>query len=117
MTPQLIMSFNVDVRGDSVGFSLLVSHGESEPVVLDFATGQRFDFQVFGPGGAPVWQWSSDRAFTQAMVADTLSPLEQTEWQAWWWPEARSGAYTAVARLLTIEHEVRLETEFELIDR
>lgn len=116
-TDALISSFNVGVLGDSVSFTLVVSNGGEDPVVLDFATAQRFDFEVLSSAGAEVWRWSAERAFTQALEADTLGPMEQREWVAWWRPGDLVGEHVAVARLMAMGRELRLETGFDLSDR
>lgn len=112
----LVSSFNVEVRSDTVRFSLRVSNATLAPLVLDFATGQRFDFEVRGGGGELVWQWSADRAFTQALQSDTLEAGAVLSYDAVWQAGVPAGAYTATARLLAREHPVELVTRFELRD-
>jgi hypothetical protein len=113
----LVRSFDVDVRADSVRFSLRVSNAATTPLVLDYTSGQRFDFMVLDGSGESVWTWSATRSFMQALQADTLAPGETVSYDAVWRPEGRSGMFAARATLVAVNASMELETEFELENR
>jgi hypothetical protein len=99
------------VHGDTVAFTLHVSNATNGPVRVEFATGQRYDFEVGTEAGRQIWKWSADRMFTQSFGAESLEvngSLEYTEE----WTGAREGTYVVRARLVSTNKPVDLRTRF-----
>ncbi|HEV2146957.1 MAG TPA: BsuPI-related putative proteinase inhibitor [Longimicrobiaceae bacterium] len=110
----LVSSLQVETFPDSVRLSLQVTNAGSQPVTLDFPSGQSFDFLVTR-GGAEVWRWSSDRMFTQALRTETLAPGETRAFDAAWQPPAgTSGEFVARGFLTARGHAAEQQARFRL---
>jgi hypothetical protein len=62
--------------GEPIAFTLRVKNPTDVPILLRFASGQRYDFVIQSAAGEERWRWSAGRTFTQALG-------EQTVPQAW----------------------------------
>jgi hypothetical protein len=111
--PGLGSSFNVSVAADSVRLELYITNVTTEPIVLEFGTGQRYDFAVGLTDGTVVWRWSQDRVFTQALSSETLAAGESRRYAAAWAAD-RNGDYVAAAWLTASNYPVELRTVFRL---
>jgi hypothetical protein len=108
----LVPTLRVRVAGDTVSFDLSVANGGDAPVTLTFATSQRYDFVVVDESGAEVWRWSADRMFGQALSEVALPVRGVLAYHGSWYPKTR-GRFRAVARLMSTNHPIRIEAEFE----
>lgn len=97
----LAMSLEAQVADAAVHFRLHATNTSQAPVVLDFASGQRFDFIVRGAGGSELWRWSEDRMFTQALGQETIPPGETVTFEGSWPAQGRTGTYEVVGRITT----------------
>lgn len=70
---------------------LLLVVSASEPVTLQFSSGQRFDF-VVSKDGEEVWRWSGDQFFTQALGEESLGAGDELRYEAQWTP-MEEGSY------------------------
>lgn len=113
----LASSLSVQVTDDSVHFRLDVTNTTTGPLVLEFASAQRFDVTVESGSGESVWSWSADRMFAQVLESDTVAAGGTLTYGAAWSREGRTGTYTARAHLVSLSHPVELETEFELTEQ
>ncbi len=107
-------TMEVKVAQESVRFVLHVTNSGTTPLTLEFSNSQRFDFIVETMEGEPVWRWSDDMAFMQALSQATLAPGESWTMDAVWEPDTPSGEYRAVGVLTAREYELRQETAFRL---
>lgn len=73
---------------------LLLVVSASEPVTLQFSSGQRFDF-VVSKDGEEVWRWSGDQFFTQALGEESLGAGDELRYEAQWTP-MEEGSYEVV---------------------
>lgn len=110
----LASSLEVEVREDSVRLVLHVTNPSSRPAVLEFSSGQRYDFAVRTEAGADVWRWSADRSFTQALGSETIAPGGTLDYAAVWLPGARTGSFVAIGELTSTSHPVREQAAFRL---
>lgn len=110
----LVASMDVRVAGDTVLFGLHLTNPTAAPVTADFATGQRYDFLVYGPDGALLWQWSADMGFTQALGEETVVPGGWLQYREGWAAGGRSGRFVAEARLTSTNRPIVLRAEFEI---
>lgn len=94
--------------GESVNLTLVVENTSSQSIVLNFSSGQRFDFWIQA-GSKEVWRWSSDKMFTQALTSMTLKPGEKKTFTANWdqkdsnGNQTLAGNYTAFGQLTTMQ--------------
>jgi hypothetical protein len=69
--------------GETIKMKLSVVNKTARPAVLEFPTGQRFDF-VVSAGGKQVWQWAADRMFTEALGSETVAPGDSLVYEVEW---------------------------------
>jgi hypothetical protein len=112
--PELGSALNVTVAGDSVGLELHVTNVSGGPLVLEFATAQRYDFEVLALSGAVVWRWSDDMMFAQVLGEETLAAGETRRYTAGWPAPGGAGEYVARGRLTSTNYPVELRTQFQL---
>lgn len=110
---ELVTSLEVKVGGDSVQLRLHATNVTERPVVLEFTSGQRFDFAI-QQEGREIWRWSTGRAFTQALGSESISPGATLTYSAAWEPEERTGNFRAVGMITARERAVRQEATFSL---
>jgi len=110
---ELVPTLRVRVVVDTVFFDLVVANGGTEVATLAFGTSQRYDFVVRDESGAEVWRWSADRMFGQAVSEASVPVGGVLEYHESWVTAAR-GRYRAEARLVSTDHPLALETEFEV---
>ncbi len=98
--------------GDAIAVSLVIFNKSDRSVELEFSTGQTHDL-VMRRGGRVVWQWSQDKAFTQAFQTKRMEPYEI--WQKTFLIPTNqirtfvTGNYTLEGRLTTHREEVKSE--------
>ncbi len=88
--------------GEPVALLLVLT--ASEPVTLQFNSGQRFDF-IVTKGAEEVWRWSADQFFTQALGEESLSAGDALRYQAQWTP-AEEGSYRVVGMITASNPEL-----------
>jgi hypothetical protein len=69
--------------GHPVAVTMRVTNTTAEPLVLTASSGQQYEV-VVRQRGALVWQWSHDKAFTQAIRSLPLAAQETLTYQATW---------------------------------
>ncbi|MGH7585067.1 MAG: BsuPI-related putative proteinase inhibitor [Gemmatimonadales bacterium] len=67
--------------GDSAVAVLTLRNTGGEPAVLNFTSGQRYDFSLLGTDNDTLWSWSSDKGFIQALGQETVPPGDQIAWE------------------------------------
>lgn len=98
----------------TVTFTFQVTNTTTEPIELEFADGQSFEFLVMRDG-SEVWRWSDGQAFTQAERVMVLPAGETVRYQAVWnAPTAASGEYVVIAALTSRDGGVRQGATFRL---
>lgn len=113
-TPPPVTSLLVEVEPDTVHFVFQMTNAGDTPLVLEYATGQEYDFLVYRDG-EELWRWSGDRMFTQALHTDTIAPGETRIHRATWTPATRhEGDLVARAVLTAAGSEIEQEAIFRL---
>ncbi|HSJ05271.1 MAG TPA: BsuPI-related putative proteinase inhibitor [Longimicrobiales bacterium] len=115
--PELGSTMTAAVAGDSVHFELHITNVTGGPVSLEFTTAQRYDFEVADGEGVPVWRWSDDMMFAQALGTDVLAPGESRRYAASWRPDGGGGVVVASGRLVARNYPIELRTMVELPSR
>jgi hypothetical protein len=64
-------------------FGLLITNLGDQPVSIEYATGERFDFTVFS-ADQELWHANINRFFVQAPFTRQLAPLQECKYEAWW---------------------------------
>lgn len=92
-------TLDVAAATDAVEFAFTVENDGDAAVEVRFPNGQVADVEV-SPRGSddPVWRWSDDRMFTQALQTESLEPGETLR-REFTWDEPEPGSYVAVASL------------------
>ena len=97
-TEPIVVSFslaqNVSGLGRVVAFSLTARNTSDETQTLLFNSGQNFEITATllnAKAKQPLWRWSNDKMFTQAVRRDTLRPGESKTWTAVWQGEDNLG--------------------------
>jgi hypothetical protein len=107
-------AINVFVSGALVTFELRITNPRTEPVTLQFSSGQQYDFRVGRPDGSVVWVWSADKLFTGALGSRTLGPGETVRFTATWLP-TEGGSLVAEGRLTSTSHRAAAATTFVVL--
>jgi hypothetical protein len=110
---KLASSVEVEVGANDVRLVFHVTNPSDRPVVLEFSSGQRYDFAVRNADGAEVWRWSAARSFAQSLGTETIPPGGSLDYHAVWESGDVVGSYTAIAQLTALNHPVEQRTEFE----
>ena len=111
---QLATSVGVEVDANTARMVLHVTNPSDQPVILEFANAQRYDFVVRTPEGAEVWRWSADRMFAQARGSETLAPGGTLQFSESWNFGERRGSYVVVAQLKATDHSVEESAPFQI---
>jgi hypothetical protein len=107
-------SLEVEVGADSVRFVFHLTNSGTQPLVLEFNSSARYDFEVRTPSGGEVWRWSADQMFAQVLGSDTLAPGQTRRYSAAWQPGNRMGSFVAVGRVLASNQALEQRSEFEI---
>ena len=110
----LIPTMDVRVETETVRMTLRLTNALEEAVELEFASAQRYEFQVREPGGAVLWTWSADRSFAQVETEVTVQPGATLEFVEVWPTGGRRGTFEAIGTLLREGNPIHLATSFEL---
>lgn len=73
-------SGNVDVlvtaaqETDRITMNLFITNNSSNPVVLDYTSGQRYDFALLDNSKSTLYRWSADKLFIQELSSIQIDP-------------------------------------------
>jgi hypothetical protein len=112
--PGLGSSMNVRVVADTVVLEIHVTNVAASPIVLEFGSTQRYDFEIATAAGEALWRWSAARSFAQVVEQETLQPGETRRYSATWVGEGREGEFIASGWVVSSSHPVELRTGFRL---
>jgi hypothetical protein len=110
-TDELVASLQVQVEPGEVGLVLHLTNLTGDRVILEFTSGQRYDFEVW-QAGRLLWRWSDGQMFTQALGSEALGPGESRSYEASWRPEGRTGSFEAVGRVTASNRSIEQRAEF-----
>ncbi|MGM0448104.1 MAG: BsuPI-related putative proteinase inhibitor [Methanobacteriota archaeon] len=101
---------------EGLALSLRIENAGSEPVTLDFRTGQRAEFTAYpadeGAEGSaadrpdPVWRYGEGQMFTQALGSETVAPGEAVDYEGTW-RNPPAGTYRVVGEATATDRVVR----------
>jgi hypothetical protein len=108
----LSTQFAVQQQETSVQFDFHVINATGKRVEIKFPSGQAYDFVVVDSVGREVWRWADGRTFTQSVQNKLLGTGESISIAEKWEP-AKSGKYTAIAKLHSTNFPVEQRVDFE----
>lgn len=104
---------------DGVALSLRIENAGSEPVTLDFRTGQRAEFTAYptdegaessaADGTDTVWRYGEGRMFAQALGSETIAAGEAVGYEGTW-RNPPGGTYRIIGEATATARDVRAET-------
>lgn len=106
-------TLQVELARDTAWLTLHVTNPTTRPVLLEYRSGQRFDFELRTPAGAPVWRWSQDRMFAQVLSEESVGAGESLSHRVGV-PLPAPGEYVAVGRLSAANERLELSTAFQV---
>ncbi|CAN5812058.1 hypothetical protein BH23GEM9_BH23GEM9_14860 [soil metagenome] len=112
--PELASTLNVRVESDSALLELHVTNVTNSPVTLEFATTQRYDFEVIDEAGEVVWRWSDEMMFGQALGQEVLLAGESRQYRSAWRLTAGNEARAVRALLTSTNYPVELRTSIQV---
>jgi hypothetical protein len=115
-TVKLASSVQVEVGANEVRLVFHITNPSNQPVVLEFSSGQRYDFAVRNAAG-DVWRWSAARSFMQALGTETIPPGGSLRYSETWPSGERTGTFTATAQLTSLNYTIEQRAEFEIRQR
>jgi hypothetical protein len=89
--------------GRDVALEFTVRNISPAPVLLEFTSGQQYDFIVRSGSGAVVWRWGREMGFVTMLTSRALAPGE-TALFAEHWQAPAAGVYGAEAMLTSSSH-------------
>lgn len=113
----LVTSIEVEVGAGTVRFVLHLTNPTAQPIRLEFASSQRYDFEVQTPAGGEVWRWSADQMFGQMLSEESIAAGSSREFTVTWQPGNRTGAFVAVGRVTASNRKVEQRAAFEIQKR
>jgi len=99
---------NYEIKEDKVVFDFELFSHHTQPVTLNFSSGQQFELTITDEEGNEVYRYSDGKFFTMALVFKTINPGESLKWQDEWdmtdknGEKVGPGKYKAVITILVI---------------
>ncbi len=86
--------------GDVIGLTLELQNNSDQPLVLDFSSGQRYDFAILRTPADTVWSWSEERMFMQMLGQETVQPNQVLVYREQVSPQLPAGTFTIAGRIV-----------------
>jgi len=99
---------------EGVRLALHITNTSTQPIEVQFSSGQTHDFAIADSAGRPIWRWADGRMFTQAVQAQALTPGQSVTFEERWEPAGATGRFTVVGRLMSTNLPVEKRLEFSL---
>lgn len=109
----LASSLDVSVA-EGVRLALHITNSSTQPIEVQFSSGQTHDFAIADSAGREIWRWGDGRMFTQALQAQALAPGQSVTFEERWEPAGATGRFTVVGRLMSSNLPVEKRLEFSL---
>ena len=101
---QAVVSVTTDrqtyTTGDVIELTLELQNNSDQPLMLDFSTGQRYDFAIRRTPADTVWSWSKERMFMQILGQETVQPNQVLVYREQVSPQLPAGTFTIVGRIV-----------------
>lgn len=102
----------------TVYMNLRVFNLSDRPALIEFASGQRFDFEIHDSSGELIWRWSDGKFFILILELLTIAPGEELSFAASHTLAAPDGeplpegTYTVTGRLASPSSKIEGKTSF-----
>ena len=96
--------------GEPIELTLRVTNRSSRDTVLQFASGQRYEFQIVDENGATQWTWSADRSFIQMLGSETLPAGKSLEYREEVAARLQFGKYRVIGLCTTTRRPLEAST-------
>lgn len=113
----LSTSMEVEVADGTVRFVLHVTNSSAQPITLEFANAQRYDFEVEDASAGKLWRWSDGQMFAQMLGEEVIPAGSTRDFTASWQYGKREGRFDAVGRVTAMNRRIEQRTEFEIRKR
>lgn len=113
---RLASSVEVEVGANDVRLVFHITNPSDRPVVLEFSSGQRYDFAVRNAAGV-VWRWSAAQSFMQALGTETIPAGGSLRYSETWPSGQQTGSFTVIAQLTALNYPIEQRAEFEIRQR
>ena len=101
---QAVVSVTTDRQAyttdDVIELMLELQNNSEQPLILDFSTGQRYDFAIVRSPADTVWSWSKERMFMQMLGQETVQPNQVLVYREQVSPQLPAGTFTIVGRIV-----------------
>ena len=101
---QEVVSLSTDKQtyatDDVIGLTLELQNNSDQALVLDFSTGQRYDFAILQSPADTVWSWSEERMFMQMLGQETVGANQVLVYHEQINPQLSAGTYTVTGRIV-----------------
>lgn len=92
--------------GDSIPLTLHVVNGTTEPLILEFTSSQRYELWLAPATGEPIWTWSADKLFMQALGQDTIAPGDTIQFADVVPAPSEPGTYRVIGSIVTTTRDL-----------
>jgi len=89
--------------GDPITLELVARNEGPAEAVIDFANGQRYDFEILGADGSVLWHWGEDMFFTMVLGRELVASGETLRWQETFAAGLPAGSYRVVGTLASMK--------------
>jgi hypothetical protein len=113
----LSTSMEVEVADGTVRFVLHVTNSSAQPITLEFANAQRYDFEVEDASAGLLWRWSDGQMFAQMLGEEVIPAGSTRDYTASWQYGNRVGRFYAHGRVTASNRKIVQRTEFEIQKR
>ena len=107
---QVVVSVTTDretyATNDVIELRLELKNDTNWPLVLEFTTGQRYDFAVLGTQGDTVWSSSAGRNFMQMLGQEAVQHGQSLLYSLQIRPELPPGTFQIVGRIVARESDL-----------
>jgi len=101
---QAVVSVTTDRQAyttdDVIELMLELQNNSEQPLILDFSTGQRYDFAIVRSPADTVWSWSKERMFMQMLGQETVQPNQVLVYREQVSSQLPAGTFTIVGRIV-----------------
>lgn len=101
-------------RSEAIDLALDVTDPSTVRVMLEFVSGQRYDFALLNAAGDTLWRWGAGRGFIQMMRTEQLGPGETVTFHEWVPAPPSVGRYTIAGWITATRRGLQAHTTIEV---
>jgi hypothetical protein len=93
--------------GEPIELTLTVTNDSPRDAALQFASSQRYDFQIVDGDHAIQWTWSADRTFLQVLGSEALRAGQRIEYREQADAPSRPGRYVVTGTITSLRRALQ----------